>query len=207
MSKDQIEAYLKKNIEQFIFEDIKNCIHAKANYTIALALTSYTDFLGGLINGTLGLQGKSKEQFNKALEYFEWNGDANYYKDFRITYRDVDFTTKSGDIFSLFRCGLAHEYFIKGDSFVHNNPDGYRDENGVSYSEGCVPGEAGIQIINENGRQRLRFHTNAYFRDFKQACTKYCQELKVDNNEALREKFMNARERISVREIKFNMGN
>lgn len=74
MCKDQIDAYFKNYIEQFIFEDIENCIHVRANYTVALALTSYTDFLGGLINGTLGLTNKSQEQFNKALEYFEWDG-------------------------------------------------------------------------------------------------------------------------------------
>jgi hypothetical protein len=61
-------------------------------------LLSYTEFLGGLINGTLGLQGKSHEQFNKALEYFEWNGDENYYKNFKVKFKNIDFVEKEGDI-------------------------------------------------------------------------------------------------------------
>ncbi len=204
MCLDKIKEYFKEYIFGYIFDDIQNCINARANYTVALALASYTDFLGGLINGTLGLQGESKKQFLKALEYFpDYKGEENYYKNFHIKFKDVDYQIKDGDIYSLFRCGLAHEYFIKGDSFVHNNPDGYRDERDVFHREGCISADAGVQVIDINGGKRLRFHTNAYFRDFKQAWEKYYAELMDVNNKNLREKFMNTLERIKVREIKF----
>lgn len=132
--------YVKEYFDEFIFgymfTDIENCIYAKANYTVALALLSYTEYLGGFVNGTLGLRDKSQEQFNKALEYFDWNGDFEYYKNFRQPYIDIDSKNKVGNIYSLFRCGLAHEYFIKGDALVLNNPGIYTDNNGIMHTEG-----------------------------------------------------------------------
>lgn len=196
-SKEEIEKYFKEYIFGFIFNDIQNCIKAKANYTVALALLSYTEYVGGLINGTLGLQGKSEKQFNKALEYFEWNGDKKYYKNFTQQYKDIGSQIKAGNIYTLFRCGLAHEYFIKGDSFVHNNSDGYRDDKGIFYCEGCIDSDAGVQVIGG----RLRFHTNAYFRDFKNAVQKYYEKLIEGEDQNLLNTYNSSRDRISVREI------
>jgi hypothetical protein len=196
----EIKAYFKEYIFGFIFNDIQTCIKAKANYTVALALLSYTEFIGGLVNGTLGLQGKSQEQFNKALDYFEWKRDKNYYKNFTHKYKDVDFQIKNGNIYTLFRCGLAHEYFIKGDSLVHNNSDGYIDEKGVYYCDGCIDSDAGVQVINK----KLRFHNNAYFRDFKKAVIKYYEKLTEDKDQELLSNFNNALDRITVRQILLN---
>jgi len=202
-AEEEIKNYFKKYIFGFIFNDIENCMKAKANYTVALALLSYTEFLGGLINGTLGLQGRSGEQFNKALEFFEYKGDKDYYRNFKIKFKDVDFVEKEGDIYTLFRCGLAHEYFIKGDSLVHNNPDGYRDSNGKFYCEGCTEDDTGVQIIDDNGKKRLRFHNNAYFRDFKNAWKKYYRKLVEEKDKDLLQKFNNTLDRIKVRKIVF----
>lgn len=202
-SDQEIKKYFNDYIFGYIFNDIKNCIKARANYTVALGLLSYTEFLGGFINGTLGLTGKSNEQFNKALEFFEWNGDKDYYKNFKIKFKDVDFLIKIGNIYTLFRCGIAHEYFIKSDSLVHNNPNGYTDSNGKHYSEGCISEDAGVQIIKEGNVKRLRFHNNAYFRDFKNAWMKYYDTLFQKKNANLLNNFNNALDRVSVREILF----
>lgn len=207
MNVDEIKKDFEKHIFGYIFNDIQNCIKAKANYTVALALVSYTEFLGGLITGTLGIPGKGCERFKAALKYFEWNGDISYYESFKVKFKDIDPQIRDGDIYKLFRCGLAHEYFIKGDSFVHNNPDGCRDKSGVFHCEGCIPDDAGVQVHDEGAPKRLRFHTNAYFRDFKEAWIKYYSDLidacENDNNRGLLDCFINSRERISVREIRW----
>jgi hypothetical protein len=196
-SQQDIKKHFEEYIFGFIFNDIYGCMKARANYTVALALLSYTEYVGGLINGTLGLQGKSQEQFNKALEFFEWNGDGKYYRGFKQKYKDFDFQIKEGTIYTLFRCGLAHEYFIKGDSLVHNNPDGYRDSKGVFYCEGCIDSDAGVQVIDG----RLRFHTNAYFRDFKNAVQKYYEKLIEGEDQNLLNVYNSAMDRIFVREL------
>ncbi|MDO8511964.1 MAG: hypothetical protein Q7S57_01720 [bacterium] len=196
-NEELIKEYFKKYIFGFIFNDIQNCIKAKANYTVALALLSNTEFLGGLANGTLGLQGKSQEQFNKALEFFEWNSDKNHYKEFKQKFKDVDFIDKEGNIYTLFRCGLAHEYFIKADSLVQNQSDGYTDGEGIFYCEGCIDKDAGVQIVDK----RLRFHNNAYFRDFKKAWQKYYNLLIIEKNPELLQKYNNSLDRMAVRSV------
>ena len=86
MSIDQIEAVtaIERFIEPWLLGDIRKTILSKANYTAALALLTYTEILGGFKTGDLGLQGKSNSNFNAALELFEWDGDAKYYRNFRL---------------------------------------------------------------------------------------------------------------------------
>ncbi len=197
INSDEIQKYFDEYIFGFIFQDIQSCIQAQTNYTTALALLSYTEFLGGLINGTLGLRDRSREQFNKALEFFDWNEDLAYYRNFKVKIREVDFLDVSADIYSLFRCGLAHEYFIKTNAYVHNNPQGFTDGNGIIYPDGCLPTDAGVQKIDG----RLRFHNNAYFRDFKKAWRKYLHALIIEKNKNLVLKYSNSLQRVAVRRL------
>ncbi len=120
------------------------------------------------------------------------NGNDRYYAEFTIRFRDVDLLEKDGNVYNLFRCGLAHEYFIKGDSLVHNNPDG-----------SCTPGEPGVGVHVDSGTKRLQFHTNAYFRDFKGAWERYQHDLIDGSDKNLVRKFNNALDRVGLREIRF----
>jgi hypothetical protein len=86
---------------------------------------------------------------------------------------------------------------------VYNNPDGYTDSEGNFYREGCISEDAGIQIIEDSGKKRLRFHNNAYFRDFKNAWLKYYEKLVEDEDEILLRNFNNSLARIGVREVRF----
>ena len=187
---EQIIDFFNEYIFGFIFHDLEYCIQARANYVVALALLSYTEYIGGLITGKLGMRDQSASNFRKALEYFEWNGDANYYKDFKVKYTDEQGQESEADIYTIFRCGLVHEYFVKGDSFVHNNPSGY-----------VVEDDKGIGWINENGQDRLRFHCNAYFRDLKKAVLKYYKLLICDKNPNLLQAFNEALDRVEKRKV------
>jgi len=187
----EIESYFEEFVFGLISGDCDAVIRARANYSAALCLLSYTEFVGGLVDGSLGKSGASRKRFNHALSYFRWNGDENYYRDFKLRFVDLDGKEKDGDIYGLFRCGLAHEYFVKGDSFLHNNPDGR-----------CVPEDAGVQVIEHDGEKRLRFHTNAYFRDFKDACKRYYEDLKAGDTD-LAAKLNEALDRIESRSIVF----
>jgi hypothetical protein len=189
---DEIRAYFCVYVFGYIFADIDSIIRGKANYSAALCLMSYTEFLGGLIDGSLGdREQPSADRFNAALDYFEWNGDPNYYKIFKVPFRDVDSTVKDGNIYALFRCGLAHEYFIKADSLVQNHPRG-----------SVSPEEAGVQIVEHEGKRRLMFRTNAYFRDFKAAWERYYKKL-MDGDESPKKSFNLALDRVEAREILF----
>lgn len=100
--------WLEKYVEEFMFNDIIACIRGNANYAAALALSVYTEVLGGLIRGTL-----EKHEDVDNLKFFL--GRMGYSPD------------EVGKIYGLIRCGLVHQYFIKEESTVYMwkpNPKG-----------------------------------------------------------------------------------
>lgn len=196
-SKEYIIDYFHEFIFGFIYHDIDQCIRAQANYVVALALLSYTEYLGALVSGHIGLGNKGRQSFRKALSYF-----PEEYKQVNdsivIQYVDKDgkpVLEKKGkkkgkpkqekEIYGLFRCGLVHEYFIKGESIIYNDPYG--------------PTKSHIGIIKTGGK--LEFHTNEYFRDFRLAIDKIYKLLVLDSNPKLMEGFNKSLDRISSRKI------
>lgn len=83
-------------MEGNLFEDLRNCIKVKANFVTALALSAYTEALGGLINGDLTDKGDTKKNYRTFLE--------------RMGYSPVESEKYYYDV----RCGLTHAIFIKG---------------------------------------------------------------------------------------------
>ena len=77
-----------------------------ANYLAALGLVAYTEFMGGLINGTLGHRGKSKKRF-----YALWDRMGPEYQSVAAKRAFVK-------IHSDVRSGLVHSYLIAQDSVV-----------------------------------------------------------------------------------------
>ena len=84
----------------FMRADIDAAIRGNANYPAALGLVSYTEVLGGLRTGNLGLRNHSSKNFNAFLPYL------------RKEY--LDYARKNIDLYDLVRCGLVHNYFVKG---------------------------------------------------------------------------------------------
>ena len=84
----------------FMRSDIDAAIRGNANYLCALGLVSYTETLGGLVTGNLALRKYSGANFRAFLPYL----GAEYQA----------FKARGIDIYDVVRCGLVHEYFIKG---------------------------------------------------------------------------------------------
>ncbi len=70
----------------------------------ALGLVTYTEFLGGIATGNLGRKDASASNFRAFLPYL----GSDY----------VDLEHKHIDLYERVRCGLAHEYFMKGKSTI-----------------------------------------------------------------------------------------
>lgn len=166
-----IRDYFEQFIFGFIYHDIEQCIKNGANYVVALALLSYTEYFGGLVSGNLGLKPKSKQNFNEALSYFP----KEYQKiDSSV---EVNYLNENGKeskekgIYSLFRCGLVHEYFVKGFATIYNNPEGLAQNHiGIVKAEYKIElrGSSSEKVVNKV----FEFYTNEYFRDFRYAVQK-----------------------------------
>lgn len=92
----------------FIYADIQREINlAKSrknasNFLCAVGLLCYTEFAGGLKRGRFA-RGEAAANFN---EFFDTLGYR--YRNFRA----------SCDVYDIFRCGLAHEYYVKRDCTI-----------------------------------------------------------------------------------------
>ena len=176
-----------------MYSDIGNCIKARANFAVATILMAYTEKIGALINGNLGKSGTSKHDFNTFIEYLDFKGDREHYKNFKIQYKeDPSQNIKTIYIYEAFRCGFVHEYFPKLPCLVHNNANDINQ---------FVEDDAGIDWINHEGKKTLRFHTNAYFRDFRKAIDEIYKQIFVQNDPGIIVNIENSLKRILNRVI------
>ena len=91
----------------FMRNDIDAAIRGKANFLAALGLVSYTEVLGGLVTGNAG--GK-RVCCRKLSRLFAVSGK-----------RLQALETKGVDLYDTVRCGLVHQYFIKGGATIWMN--------------------------------------------------------------------------------------
>ena len=170
--------------------DIENCIKGKANFAVAALLMIYSENVGALIEGHLGLTNTSGLDFRKFLEQLEFNGNPDYYKNFQIRYQESPSSViKTIDIYTAFRCGLIHEYAPKVTCIIENHSDDInrfeRTDPGIGWHTPASPsgsvGYSGYMApVHPTRTPALRFHTNAYFRDFRNAVNKIYKNISTD---------------------------
>lgn len=182
MTPEEITKFFDEYIRGFMENDVTNATdRAAANFLVALGLSVYTEVMGGLVTGQLKNPKMSGANYKEFLKYM-----GSYYV-------NLD---KQINLYKRVRCGLAHEYFIKGPHIVARElvQDGSLDD---------VPGilvsskTAKLAIQTEEGPTELPEDTVAfgirnYFRDFEQAVEKYYADLLQPGNSKLVAKFENA---------------
>jgi hypothetical protein len=158
MSQTEIDYFFNEYVFGFIAGDISREIELArtgkpaGNYLCALALLCYTEILGGVKRGTLA-PGQSKTNFEA------------FFPDLGRAYADLK--TRGVDVYSVFRCGMAHEYFIKGAGTV------------AMLNEGAP---AGVWQAPDG---RYWFSVERYFDDFIAAAKKLHAELRANASGAL----------------------
>jgi len=181
--------FFKQYILEWMCNDIGGCIKARANVAVAALLMSYSENVGALIEGHLGLAGTSGADFRKFLEYLEFNGDPDYYKNFQVRYQESPSSAiRSIDIYTAFRCGLIHEYTPKVICVIENNSDNIdnysKDVPGIGLynpqSSSGFSGYSGYMPRPTTTGSALRFHTNAYFRDFRNGLNRIYKDMSTD---------------------------
>ena len=144
-----IEWFFKEYFFGFMYHDIDAAICGKANFLAALGLLEYTEFTGGLIIGELG-----KQKGYKPLK-------VRFNAFFNDTYFGPEYGQLQCQVYDVFRCGLAHEYFAKGPSPIkmYNRP----------------PQPCGIVEI----QGQWVFIVEKYYEDFKAGAGYYYNKLLV----------------------------
>jgi len=158
VSHAEISAFFDEYVFGFIASDVRREIeHARAgepagNFLCALGLLCYTEVLGGVQRGTLAA-GQAKANFEA---FFSALGAAYA-------------TLLAGglDVYRVFRCGMAHEYFVKGEATV-------------TMLRGVEP--AGVAQAPSG---RYYFCVEHYFEDFLTAAAQLQARLVVDANATL----------------------
>jgi hypothetical protein len=109
MSHAEIDAFFNDYVFGFVAGDVQREIDRArsglpaGNFLCALALLCYTEVLGGVQRGTLA----------------RGEGRANFEAFFAALGSTYEALQKGGlDVYSVFRCGMAHEYFVKGEATV-----------------------------------------------------------------------------------------
>ncbi len=180
---EAIEAF--DQFSNWTCKDIENGIKGQANYLVALGLVSYTEFLGGLFTGNAGITDEAKNNFTEAIKNFP----AEYTEvDRKIVLEDGPRPTIKG-IYSAVRCGLVHEYGIKGTAGVLNNPDGFCAEH------------IGIKIGLFGGKNGIIFSTNEFFRDYQQVLKNVAEKLNR-KDQSLLDNMRTAFTRLAARQLK-----
>jgi hypothetical protein len=150
----------------FMRSDIDAAMRGNANYLSALGLVTYTEVLGGLRTGQLGERGHSKANFNAFLPYL-----GNDY---------VQLQKKNIDVYDSVRCGLIHNYFIKGDSTIWMRVSG--DPCGI--------------VASSNGA--THFFVHIYRDHFFAGATKYRDEILDGSDATLASNFQQGMSRIGI---------
>jgi len=119
------KAWLEEIVEGNLFEDLRNTNRVNANFVTALALSAYTEALGGLINGDLTDTANTKANYRTFLERMGYSQSESlrYYK--------------------MVRCGLTHAIFIKG-------PRSSVGKVALGEKRGIVERDGGIFFIIQN---------------------------------------------------------
>lgn len=158
---DFAEIFFKEFVFGFMYNDIRQAIDlAKANFLVALGLSVYTEIMGGLITGQLRNPKWSRKNYEAFLPFL----GAHY----------VDLHSQI-DLYKRVRCGLVHQYFVKGRAMI-----------AVKFTRGDVPG-----IVYTGEFDHISISIERYFQDFKAGVQRYYEILKSGDAEALR-KFMQA---------------
>lgn len=161
----QIDNFFKEHIFGFMFHDIETAIIGKANFLAALGLMEYTEILGGFVTGDIRKRGTLKKNFKAFLPYL---GQSYIELDNELI--------KDDGLYGRVRCGLAHEYFIKGTATIWMSSDS--------------PVKCGI--LYEQDKDWVHFVVTKYFDDFKSAVKIYHGQLLHQKNEELIKAFNDA---------------
>lgn len=154
----------------FICNDVRFGIEAKANFLVSLGLICYTEFLGGLMPR---LENETRATPRNKFNRFLYRLDEPH---FRYKFFDEMLKVQFGlrnDIYSVFRCGLVHEYFIKPISL--STAGKIELKIGSVIVRDALP--KGVIAFGQTKDGRLAMAFRTYFQDFRELLIEWRRKL------------------------------
>jgi hypothetical protein len=156
VSRAEIQRFFDQYVFGFIGGDIRREVESAksgqpaGNFLCALGLLCYTEVLGGVRRRTLA-DGESRRNFEA------------FFREMGPDYQAL--LQKGLDVYKVFRCGMVHEYFVKGGATV-----------------AIVGAQAGI---TEDPGGRYYFVVEPYLEDFLAAAQRLRNDLLADRSATL----------------------
>lgn len=163
---------------------IEATMSKESSYACALALSTYTEVMGGLVTGNLRKeQGESQNNFEAFLPYL---GDR--YKELDNLIK-TQYPKKLKSIFHAVRSKLVHEFALRGSHFIVLSEIPNEDTLGIELQSNY----AYANNVKIQEYTHINFHIREYYRDFRKGITKYYNELQnIKENQERYDKFLNA---------------
>jgi hypothetical protein len=147
MPQDEVKKVFDTYVFGFIFGDIQREVNLArsdrggGNLLAALGLLCYTEFMGSFKTGR---RAPSRKNFNAFLDSMRC-----HYKRFN----------RKTDVYRVFRCGMVHEYVVKGDCVIF------------------MTRKPSLRGLGKFPDGRYYFVVEQYFEDFQAACFQTYRDL------------------------------
>jgi hypothetical protein len=141
---------------KWMYAGIEATMKKETGYTCALALSTYTEIMGGLVTGNLKDHRKSKQNYIAFLPYL-----GRKYVELEETLNKEKLS-----LYWQVRSKLVHEFSLRESHFIIMSEQPSDDKIGIE------------AIFDENRIFQLNILITEYYRDFKNGVTKYHDKLK-----------------------------
>ena len=163
---------------KLMYAGIENTMEKKETlYTCALALSTYTEVMGGLVTGNLRKRNNSNSNYTAFLTYL-----GKRYVNLNDKLKE-----QKSSIHEIIRSKLVHEFALRESHVIMNSEKPSEDKIGIE-----------ISFFN-NQITQIGIFVKEYYRDFKNGVKKYYRDLAVSaheppctNGQILFVNFMNA---------------
>jgi len=169
MSTEIFDGYFNTQIKTWMYSGIENTMKKNSLHLCSLALSSYTEIVGGLVTGNLREEGNSRANYEAFLPYL-----GEYYVN--LNNRIVNsYKETLGNLHKAVRSKLVHEFSLKGSYIIVITELADENKYGIELIENKT--ESGFSHL------QLNFYVREYYRDFKKGVEKYYNELKDWRND------------------------
>lgn len=179
MNMEIFDSYFNIQIKTLMYSGIENTMKKESLHLCALALSSYTEILGGLVTGKLKEERNSRANYDAFLPYL-----GEYYVN--LNNRIVNSHKETlGNLHKAVRSKLVHEFSLRESYIIVITENADENKHGIELIENKI--ESGFSYL------QLNFYVREYYRDFKKGVEKYYDNLKNwRNDNQILSNFLNA---------------